>query len=152
MRIKEIFLSCVSSVLLLFSSGCRQNADMPPVIVSKPVCLLESVHDTFSYAGISFECHNTGSRQLSSIEVVFHVFSDASGGNPFYGSNVVKAEVPAVLQPGGTGTFEISLDGRLAFIPSEPFIIDCFYVSRAVFADGSEWSDPAGFYYAGSLP
>lgn len=143
-------LPVYAAVLLL--AGCRQTLDVPPVIVSKPVCLLSSVYDSFSYAGVSFECHNTADRQLVSLSVSFHVFSDASGGNPFYGSNAVTADVSAVIPAGGTATFEISLDDRLAFIPSEPFFIDCFYVSRATFADGSSWSDPAGLYYAGSLP
>lgn len=140
------------SATLLILAGCRQTMELPPVIVSKPVCLLVSAHDTFSHAGVSFKCSNTGNRSLSSLEVSFLVFTDAAGGNPLYGSNVVRAEVAAALAAGETSSFEISLDDRLACIPVTPFLIDGFYIRKAVFADGSEWRDPLGMYYAGSLP
>lgn len=136
---------------MLLSAGCRQTVDMPPVIVSEPVCLLSSKSNTFRMAGVSFKCHNADSRQVETLEVSFLVFTDSSGGNPLYGSNVVTASVDAPLVPGETGTFEISLDQRLARIPSEPFFIDCFYIEKVVFSDGSQWSDPLGMYYAGSL-
>ena len=140
-----------SVMLMLLSAGCRQTADMPPVIVSQADCLLSSQNNTFKLAGVSFKCHNTGDKQISRLEVSFLVFTDASGGNPLYDSNVVTAAVDASLAPGESGTFEISLDGRLACIPAEPFFIDGFYVRKVVFADGSDWSDPYGMYYAGSL-
>lgn len=137
-------------LLLFFTTSCRQALDEPPVIVSKPACLLTSTHGTFSHAGVSFRCHNTGCRKISSLEVTFSVFTDEKGGNPFYGSNVITAAVHADLSAGASGTFEVSLDENLAFIPDKPFLIDFFYVRKVIFEDGSQWSDLLGMYYAGS--
>lgn len=147
---KKQFLMLLSGVFMLLSAGCRQSVDMPPVIVSKAACLLSSQNNVFELAGVSFRCYNADTRQIATLEVSFLVFTDESGGNPLYGSNVVTASVDAPLAPGETGVFEVSLDQRLALIPTKPFYIDCFFVKKAVFADGSEWSDPLGTYYWGS--
>lgn len=152
------------ALAVLLTGGCRQEASLssfmsffhqevtvPPVIVSTPVCLLSSSEGNFRHAGISFECHNTDSRAICSMEVSFIVYTDESGGNPFYGSNVISALVTADILPDASVTCEISLDSKLARIPDEPFCIDYFYVTKVVFADDSAWADPYGFYYAGSL-
>lgn len=150
---KQMMLTCLSlSVLLCVVTSCRQLLDQPPVLVSEPVSGLSSVHGTFHHAGISFECSNIGSKEIVSIEVSFLVFISRDGGNPFYGSNVVTAEVSSDLASGASGLFEISLDDRLAYIPAAPFFIDCFYVREVTFSDGTAWTDPLGLYYAGSLP
>lgn len=138
--------------VLLTVSSCRQELDMPPVVVSRATCILTSAGGGFEHAGVSFKCRNTGSRQTVSLEVSFIVYTAATGGNPLYGSNVVTAEVAAALQPGEADTFEISLDDRLAYLPDRPFVIDYFYVRKVTFDDGSEWSDMYGLYHAGSLP
>lgn len=142
----KVFLPAV----LLLAVSCRQSLDMPPVVVSKASCVLTSQSGSFEHAGVTFRCRNTGDRQMVSLEVSFIVFSDASGGNPLYGSNVVTAEVAAVLQPGQTGTFEISLDDQLAYLPDRPFVIDYFYVRKVTFDDGTVWTDMYGLYHAGS--
>lgn len=147
LRLRKTVILCL--LFILFS--CRQDADVPPVLVSDPVCMLTSATGSFQHAGLSFECHNTGSRQISTIDVSFVVFRDETGGNPFYGSNVVSARIAADLAPGTSAVYEVSLDSRLARIPAVPFVIDCFYVTEITFADGSDWSDPLGIFHAGSL-
>ncbi|MBQ0167652.1 MAG: hypothetical protein KBT02_11155 [Treponema sp.] len=150
-RKEYIKLGMYMLVVVFSMVSCRQMLDSPPVVVSQPVCLLSSEHDTFQFAGISFECCNIGSKTVSSMEVSFLVFISEDGGNPFFGSNVVTSDVSMNLASGVSGLFEISLDSGLAFIPSEPFFIDCFYVRKVHFSDGSEWADPLGIYYAGSM-
>ncbi len=138
--------------LLPVMAGCRQEMTMPPVLVSEPVCLLSSACGNFNYAGVSFECHNTGSQKIVSMEVSFIVFTDEKGGNPFYGSNVLNASIGLNLAPASSAVCEISLDSRLAEIPETAFVIDCFYITKLTWEDGSEWADPYGLYYMGSVP
>lgn len=138
--------------LLPLTAGCRQEITMPPVLVSEPVCLLSSAGGNFRYAGVSFEVCNTGTQKIVSMEVSFVVFKDEKGGNPFYGSNVLNAVISLDLAPSSSAPLEVSLDPRLAVIPETPFVIDCFYVTKITWDDGSEWTDPYGLYYAGSIP
>lgn len=133
------------------AGACRHEVPLPPVLVSQPVGLLSSAEGNFQYAGLSFQCCNTGNRRISSLCVSFIVYTDETGGNPFFGSNVINAEVVADLLPGTSAQCEISLDDKLTCIPETPFVIECFYVTKVTFADDSEWSDPYGFFYAGSL-
>lgn len=142
----------LSGMVLLPVTACRQDLDLPPVIVSRATCEFSSLDGGFRHAGVSFRCRNTGTRQIVSLEVSFIVYADESGGNPLYGSNVVTAKIDAALQPDQLELFEISLDDRLAYLPDKPFVIDCFYVRKVTFDDGSEWNDAYGLYYAGSLP
>lgn len=148
------YLNSKGMLILLavfLAGGCRYEVSQPPVLVAQPVGLLSSAEGNFQYAGLSFRCCNTGSRRISSLCVSFIVYTDETGGNPFFGSNVIHAEVAVDLQPDESATCEISLDDKLTGIPETPFVIECFYVTKVTFADESEWTDPYGFFYAGSL-
>lgn len=158
-----MLLSVLMGALLVIS-GCRQEpvmsavmnffhqeAECPPVIVSDPAGQLPSAVSSFQFAGMTFVCNNTSAKRIRSLEVSFIAYTSKAGGNPFYGSNVITALVTADIPSDSSATCEISLDEHLACIPGKPLFIDCFHVTKVAFEDGSEWTDPYGFYYMGSL-
>jgi hypothetical protein len=137
----------------LFVSSCDvfYSADgQPPFAVSKPVSAVGKKTDYYAFAGVEFTYLNTSSKTVSSVSVSFMVFDAATKKSPFIGSNIVKTTFDGEIQRGESKYFIVPLDSYLYAAPSEPYLIDFFYIPKVAFADGSAWEDRGGVYHTGS--
>ena len=74
------------------------------------------------------------------------VYSDMEGHNPFMGTNHILADFPENITSGETKMFTLDLEPYLYTIPTEPYLIDQFFVKQVTFSDGSTWKDLTGAY------
>jgi hypothetical protein len=78
------------------------------------------------------------------------VYDTATGDNPLIGSNIINASFSEMILAQTTKECIISLDQYLYIAPTEPYLIDFFYVSEINYDDGSQWTDRNGTYYTRS--
>lgn len=155
----------ISGVLLLLSlvscgggggggsSPISQNstAGHTPFVISIPECRTGSVTGAYSSCGVHFSYTNTSTKTVARIKISCMVYSDKNGTNPFAGSNNILADFPENgvtdnIVPGDSRNFILNLDPYIYCTPSEPYLIDYFFVKKITFTDGSIWEDPFGTY------
>jgi hypothetical protein len=118
----------------------------PPYIITKPVCEISERPGVFTHAGISFYFLNTSNQDIAGITVSFMVFDAETQESPFIGSNIFKIKKLDTIQVNENKEIVISLDKYIYIAPSEPYLIDFFYIAEIQYADGSTWQDPHGIY------
>lgn len=130
--------------VLLCGSGCSMFGEVQkPYLVRGEMVMEDSA--IYEIAGLEFSFLNKSNKAVKSFTLVFYFF-DEDGNAPAVGSNNVVLEIVGNV---GCGRLEedcISLDKFLYEIPEEPYVLDYMYVSRIVYEDGSEWTDPFGVY------
>ena len=147
----ENFRSVILKILaLILLSSCSSNLginafekkSVPYALSAKMVTDASSVYEV---AGIDFSFLNRGAKAVKSFTMVFFMY-DEDGNPPGIGNNGVKLEVVVDVAAGECEEDLISLDRFLYEIPDSPYQLDYLYVSRILYEDGSEWSDPYGMY------
>lgn len=140
----------VSSFFPVLLSSCAMESLGAPFVIGKPRCDVGEKSGCYLVAGIEFDLYNTDSRDIRSFSVSAMVYDRETGQNPFIGNNRVTATFTGILSGNSKGSFSVSLDPFLHSVPSEPFIVDFFYVSGIDYADGTRWTDENGLYHTGS--
>ena len=86
---------------------------------------------------------NDSSKDVCSFTIVFYVF-DEDGGCPLIQRNNVVIKIDEFIKAGKTSSFNKNLDKYFYAAAQGNYETEYLYVSRIVYSDGSEWSDPFG--------
>jgi hypothetical protein len=146
-RLKKIVIKLAA---LIFLSSCSSNfginafekKSIPYALNAKMVTEASNIYEM---AGIDFSFYNRDSKPVKSFTMVFFMY-DEDGNPPGIGNNGVKLEIDVDVAAGECEEDIICIDRFMYEIPDSPYQLDYLYVSRIVYADGSEWSDPFGMY------
>jgi len=117
-----------------------------PFVISKPVVEINSRINSFKCAGIVFKLLNNSERYIEKIKICFMLFDAKSQTSPFIGTNRFEITKNDFLAPGENKEICISLDQYIYFVPTDPYIIDFFYISEIHYIDGAVWHDAHGKY------
>jgi len=118
--------------------------DVPPFVVTKPVIEVTEHINYFQCAGVVFKFLNNAEKAVDKITASFMLFDMKTQANPFTGSNVFEIERRCFVAPDENREICISLDHFIYIAPTEPYLIDFFYISEVLYTDGSVWQDKNG--------
>ena len=118
--------------------------ERPPFVISNPVFEIAERTNYFRYAGIAFKFLNQGEKHIDRITVSFMLFDAKTQSNPFITSNKFEISKWDFVSPNENKEIIISMDPYIYIAPSEPYLIDFFYVSEIHYLDGSVWQDKNG--------
>jgi hypothetical protein len=121
-------------------------SEMPPFVVSKPSVEIIERANYFNYAGMVFKFMNNAEETADSITFTFMLFDHETGNNPFIGSNKFEIKKWDFVVPDENKEMIVSLDHFIYSAPTEPYIIDFFYISEIHYIDDSIWEDKYGKY------
>ena len=119
-------------------------SEMPPFIITKPVFEIRERPNYFKYAGIVFNLLNHSETIVEKVIVSFMLFDARTQNNPFIGSNNFVIGKWDMVLPNENKEIIISLDRFIYIAPTEPYLIDFFFVAEIQYVDGSTWSDKYG--------
>jgi len=147
----NIFLMALAAALLVSCIDINDIMGMavtekPPFTITKPVVEITELPYYFSYAGIIFQIFNKSAKSADRITVRFMLFDAETHANPFIGSNVYEITWQELIPAGEYREIVISLDKYIHIAPSDPYLIDFFYISEIHYDDGSTWRDINGVY------
>jgi hypothetical protein len=74
------------------------------------------------------------------------LFDARTQTSPFTGSNIFEIKKLIFISPSENKEVVLSLDRFIHIAPTEPYLIDFFYISRIEYSDGSIWADKHGVY------
>ena len=94
-------------------------------------------------AGLEYSFYNKSDKTVKALTFVFFLNSDEEVSFEVF-ENLIELEVCAFVEPQSFVEDCVSLDSFLYEVPEEPYQLDYLYVSRIVYEDGSEWTDPFG--------
>ena len=157
MRMKRIYRTIVlMAAALLFACDAitRVIADMPPAtpsesppfVITKPVMETSERTNHYTYAGIAFKFLNNSTEYVDRFTVSFMLFDAKTQGSPFIGNNKFEITNRGTIFPDENKEIFISLDQYIYTAPTEPYLIDFFYVSEIHYANGGIWEDKYGKY------
>ena len=157
MRIKRVYITAVILTTILLAacdSATWVIADLPPAtpveippfVITKPVVEISERINHFTHAGIAFKFLNQAEEAVDSITVSFMLFDARTQSSPFIGSNKFEIRKWDFISPGENKEILISLDQHIYTAPTEPYLIDFFYISEIHFIDNSLWRDEFGKY------
>ncbi|MCL2881130.1 MAG: hypothetical protein FWF29_12875 [Treponema sp.] len=139
-------------IFVVSMSGCDYLATIPPpYVITNPVFETAGRAYVFTYAGLSFDFLNNSSKTVNQITVSFMLFDAKTQSNPFMGSNVFEISRRDYILPNETREILISLDQYIYTAPSDPYLVDYFYISEITYTDGSVWQDKYGTYNTGTI-
>ena len=136
--IELLLFSCSSN----FGINAFEKKSIPYALNARMVTEKSSVYEL---AGVDFIFLNRSDKAVKSFTMVFFMY-DEDGNPPAIGNNGVVLEIIVDVGKGECQEDLVSLDRYLYEIPDTEYQLDYLYVSRIVYEDGSEWSDPFGMY------
>lgn len=120
--------------------------ESPPFVITRPVFEIIERPYYFNYAGIVFKFLNQDKEAVEKITVSFMLFDERTQDKPFFGSNQFEISRTDLVFPEENKEIIISLDKFIHIAPTEPYLIDSFYVSKIHYINGSVWQDKYGKY------
>jgi len=144
--IKTIKFICILVIIISLSSCEGFIPESPPYIITTPVCELSGNSYDFTYAGISFSFMNKSRKTVDSVTAYFMLFDSRTQSNPFFGSNIFEITKLVLISPEENKRIVLSIDNFIHIAPTEPYLIDFFYISKIHYTDGSIWEDQYGTY------
>ena len=141
------FLLLLTLLFSLIFVNCTLENSKIPFIISELKLSNISENGEFLYGGVKFDLYNKHNLAITHFKVRFYVFENETGGNPFYGSNLIEASFEGTIMPKEKKNFEISLDEKILYPQKEPYFVDYFYISEILYEDNSLWKDKYGFFY-----
>ena len=141
-----IFMACESPTWIIADMSPTTPSEIPPFVLSKPVVEINERINCFQYAGIVFKLLNTGEEHIEKITICFMLFDAKSQVSPFIGSNKFEITKYDFLAPGENKEIGLSLDRHIYIAPTEPYLIDFFYIAEIHYIDGTIWQDTYGKY------
>ncbi len=134
--------------LLAALIGCETAADDGlPCVISQPRARVAEREGYYSFAGIEFDFANLSQKTVAEFSISCFIYPLEDHASFVKGTNHITASVRANVAPGRRETFAVSIDGALATIPEEGFLIDFFTVTKMTFDDGTSVSDSSLRYW-----
>lgn len=139
-----LLMEIAAGILLQSCATFRDNEKKSAPYELKAQMVIEPslIYET---AGFEFSFLNKSDKTVKALTFVFFLNSDEESSFEVF-ENLIKLEVNAVVEPQSFVEDCVSLDLFLYEVPEEPYLLDYLYVSRIVYEDGSEWTDPFGVY------
>lgn len=138
---KKILLSTI--LFLILFAGCKLNAqEMTDYYIEYRVV---SEKGSEFYKNLGLECifYNFFPKSVKEFQISFQLFDEA--GIPF---NKGIFKVNGLINNNEYSHFFLSLDEHVdSFREPKNVFADYVYVSKIIFSDGTEYSDPYGFKY-----
>ena len=128
-------------LLPLTCCTCFSRESVPYVIDAQMEMSDES--ESYEIAGIDLYFFNKDEKPVKELTVVFYLF-DGDGEPVFSARSNISLCIQKVVPPQEGVRMTVSLDPYLYEIPEELYSVDYLYISRIVYEDGSDWSDPYG--------
>ena len=145
-------------VMVILLSSCEQVTgivvdmpssppeELPPFVITKPVFEIIERPYYFRYAGIVFKFLNTSPEIVDRVTVSFLLFDQKTQDSPFIGSNKFVIAKQDIVFPDENKEIIISLDQFIYIAPTNPYLIDFFYISEIHYVDNTAWQDKYGKY------
>ena len=154
MKIKQIililstifYISCADFGTIIVDLPPATPDEIPPFVITKPLFELNSRPYHFNYSGIIFNFYNTGDEIVDTITISFRIFDQKTQNSPLIGTNKFEITKRELIHPDENKEIIISLDNFIYIAPTEPYLIDFFYISRINYVNGSFWDDKYGKY------
>ena len=157
MKIKEMREVIIIAIIFLFNACDGITgiiADMPPTtpdevppfVITRPVFELNERTNYFKYAGIVFKFLNHAEEHVDRITVSFMLFDSKTQSSPFITTNKFEISKWDFVSPHENKEIILSLDQYIYIAPTDPYLIDFFYISEIHYMDGSIWKDKNGKY------
>ena len=154
---KRIGKAILLAIASLFIANCDMKGiiadippstpdDMPPFVITKPVFEVVERPYYFRYAGLVFKFLNQGNDTVDKITVSFMLFDPITQNSPFIGTNKFEITKWDTVFPNENKEIIISLDEFIYIAPTEPYIIDFFYINEIHYVKGKVWQDKYGKY------
>jgi len=141
-----IFMACESPTWIIADMPPATPSEIPPFVISKPILEINERINCFKYAGIVFKLLNNGEEHIEMIKICFMLFDANGQASPFIGSNKFEIIKYDFLAPGEDKEISVSLDRHIYIAPTEPYLIDFFYIAEIHYIDGTVWQDTYGKY------
>ncbi len=145
-KVTVIFL-----LLLVASVSSCVNTKTIPYVITEPECIIGKEDGVHDFAGIHFTFYNNSEKIIQSFKFRCLVFDSEGELNPLVGTNTIIARYEQNILSKDEHDVVFSLDSYILEVPSEPYIIDFFYVTTIEFSDGSTWKDPYGSWIQGGI-
>ena len=139
-----LLMACDYPEWVIVDNPKGSPSEVPPFVITKPVVEITERINYFKCAGIVFKFLNNAEESVDNITVSFMLFDTKTQASPFTGSNVFEIEKQGFVASGENREICISLDHFIYIAPTEPYLIDFFYVSEIQYTDGSIWQDKHG--------
>ena|GEM_PF-2350674 len=140
----SVLISCTELNGIIVDLPPSTPDEIPPFVITRPVFEISERPFHFNYSGVVFNLFNTGPEVIDTITVSFRVFDQRTQSSPFLGTNKFEITKLELIHPNESKEIIISLDRFIYIAPTEPYIIDFFYVSRIDYVDGKVWEDKYG--------
>ena len=137
---KRISILLVMCLLHVFGGRLLALSAAPYFISGKISDESLNENEKYNFIG-SFT--NDSSKDVCSFTIVFYVF-DEDGSCPLIQRNNVVIKIDEFIKAGKTSSFNKNLDKYFYAAAQGNYETEYLYVSRIVYSDGSEWSDPFG--------
>ena len=144
--ITVLLMACEGVVGIVADIPPTEPTDLPPFVITKPVFEIYERPYYFKYAGVVFKFLNKADKIVEKVTVSFLLFDPRTNDSPFIGSNKFEITKHDIVLPTENKEIIISLDPFIYIAPSEPYLIDFFYIYAVHYTDGSIWQDQYGKY------
>ena len=141
-----LFIACDSPAWILMDIPPSTPAEIPPFVISKPVVEITERVNHFKCAGIVFKFLNNAGEDVDRITFTFMLFDPKTQSSPFIGSNKFEITKWDFVASGENKEISLSLDQHIYIAPTEPYVIDFFYITEIHYVDDSIWQDKYGKY------
>ena len=139
-----LFASCEGVTGIVADLPPTPQEELPPFVITRPVFEIVERPYYFRYAGIVFKFLNQSTKIVDKITVSFLLFDPKTNASPFIGSNKFEIAKWDTVLPNENREIIIALDQFIYIAPSEPYLIDFFYIYEIHYVDGSVWQDKYG--------
>ena len=140
------FVACDGLTGIIADVPSSSSQDLPPFVITRPVMEINERSNHYTYAGIAFRFLNNSGEHIERLTVSFMLFDAKTMGSPFIGNNRFEIIKWEMIFPGENREVFISLDPFIYTAPTEPYLIDFFYVSEIHYTNGDNWEDKQGKY------
>ena len=139
-----LLISCEAATGIVMDMPPSAWEEPPPFVITKPVFEITERPFYFNYAGVSFQFFNQTETIVNRITVSFLLYDPRSRDNPFIGSNKFEITKQELVFQNENKEILLSLDRFIHIAPTEPYLIDFFYIYEIQYVDGSVWQDKYG--------
>jgi len=139
-----LLFSCDGMTGIVMDIPPVSPGETPPFVITRPVSEIIERPFHFKFAGITFKFLNQTETIVDRITVSFLLFDQRTQNNPFTGSNKFEISKRDTVFPNESKEIIISLDSFIHIAPTEPYLIDSFFIYEVHYADGSIWQDKYG--------
>lgn len=141
---KNNFIVSLIILFFLLMSSCNIFAQpiVPYEIKASFVCEKNSA--SYKIGGLDCKFYNSSSKEVEKFVLVFSLFD--KDGIPAI--NQIMFEIDAKVKTNEFISFILNLDELLKKVDVTISDVDFVYVSKIIYSDGSEWSDPFGIKYS----